>query len=122
MSASECNLMGGTFAMLVQVVLFAVVLAALLLKRNKEHPRRPLNIWVLDVAKQIVGGGLAHTINIFIATILRKRTQGKGKTDECVWYFINFFLDTSKISMFMLHNEHLHLCTPPPPSPNKGQA
>ena len=73
--------MGGTFAMLVQVVLFAVVLAALLLKRNKEHPRRPLNIWVLDVAKQIVGGGLAHTINILSGMINSQAPSCFAKTE-----------------------------------------
>jgi hypothetical protein len=40
----ECQLMG-PFAILVQMALAAVALLALLIKRQREHPRRPFQVW-----------------------------------------------------------------------------
>ena len=40
----ECELLG-PFAILVQMSLAAVALLALLLKRQREHPRRPFQVW-----------------------------------------------------------------------------
>ena len=40
----ECQLLG-PFAILVQMALAAVALLALLMKRQREHPRRPFQVW-----------------------------------------------------------------------------
>jgi hypothetical protein len=40
----ECELLGA-FAILVQMALAAVALLALLIKRQREHPRRPFQVW-----------------------------------------------------------------------------
>jgi len=40
----ECQLMG-PFAILVQMALAALALLALLIKRQREHPRRPVQVW-----------------------------------------------------------------------------
>jgi hypothetical protein len=97
--AAECQLMAGSFAAFIQFLLFVVVLTVLALKRQYENPKRSLQIWGLDVAKQIVGGFEAHSINILIALILDARTKslaGDGPTlDSCIYYFINFSVDTS---------------------------
>jgi hypothetical protein len=40
----ECELLG-PFAIIVQMALAAVALLALLIKRQREHPRRPFQVW-----------------------------------------------------------------------------
>ena len=40
----ECELMG-PFAIVVQLLLASVALLALLAKRQREHPRRPFQVW-----------------------------------------------------------------------------
>ena len=40
----ECQLMG-PFAIIVQMSLAVLALLALLLKRQREHPRRPFQVW-----------------------------------------------------------------------------
>ena len=40
----ECELLG-PFAILLQMALAAVALLALLIKRQREHPRRPFQVW-----------------------------------------------------------------------------
>ena len=40
----ECELLG-PFAILVQFSLAAIAILALLLKRQREHPRRPFMVW-----------------------------------------------------------------------------
>ena len=55
----ECQLMG-PFAILVQVSLAAVAILALLVKRQREHPRRPFQVWfiLIHLVKLIVSGVL----------------------------------------------------------------
>jgi len=78
-----CRLISGPFALSIQFLLFLIVLSALYYKRTRERPQRPVRVWALDVAKQIVGGGEAHTINVLIAMILDKKTESlSAETDE----------------------------------------
>ena len=77
----ECRLMAGTFSNFIQFVLFLIVMSVLFLKRHLERPQRPVTIWLLDVGKQIIGGGEAHTINMLIAGFL-KRDAGTNNEEE----------------------------------------
>jgi hypothetical protein len=40
----ECQLLG-PFAIIVQISLASIALLALLVKRQREHPRRPFQVW-----------------------------------------------------------------------------
>ena len=98
----ECQLMAGSFSNFIQFVLFLIVMSVLFLKRHLEKPQRPVKIWLLDVGKQIVGGGEAHVLNMLIAGFLKRdgsnnnnNNKEDGNGDECQWYFVNFALDTS---------------------------
>jgi hypothetical protein len=42
--SGECELMG-PFAIVVQLSLASIALLALLVKRQREHPRRPFQVW-----------------------------------------------------------------------------
>ncbi len=65
-----CKLIGGTFQSLLQLILAMAALAALIVKRWKEYPRRKPKVWVYDVSKQAIGGITMHTWNIFFGEIL----------------------------------------------------
>ena len=58
----ECRLIGGTFAIVIQLLLGVVVLSALFMKRyvnlcscKFREPQRDFRIWALDVGKQAIG-------------------------------------------------------------------
>jgi len=90
----ECELLG-PFAILVQMSLAAVALLALLLKRQREHPRRPFQVWSFDVAKQMIGALELHFTNIFLSDIASRLGADSLKLhpNPCVWYFLNLFVD-----------------------------
>ena len=60
------------------------------LDRQREHPRRPFNIWSLDVSKQVVSTAAAHFAGIFIAIWLASHA-----VSQCAWYFVAFSVDTT---------------------------
>jgi hypothetical protein len=49
-------------------------------KRYREHPRRELKIFMLDISKQGFSAGLTHIINIIIAVLFSEWEQD----DPCV--------------------------------------
>jgi hypothetical protein len=51
-------------------------------------------VWAFDASKQGVGAGVAHVVNMFLAMILSGEATDTNP-DECAFYFINFFFDTS---------------------------
>lgn len=67
---SECKLMSGLFADVVQLVLGGVAVSTLVFKRYRERPRRPWRIWFMDVSKQGLGALFAHVLNLFLSTAL----------------------------------------------------
>jgi hypothetical protein len=83
-------------------------LAALLVKRWQEVPKRPSRVWLFDVSKQVAGGVFLHLWNILFSLLLvdlQKREGGGGgadepakPTDECALYFMEFFLDSFLVS------------------------
>ncbi|OQS05564.1 hypothetical protein THRCLA_02328, partial [Thraustotheca clavata] len=92
---SSCRLLSGVFESLVQVVLGLIAMSVLVLKRYRESPRRPVQVWLFDAGKQAIGAGVAHAANIAIAIFLVGYSQKKDPADQCAMYFINFTLDTS---------------------------
>lgn len=101
----QCTLFG-VFGWLVQFLLAGLCLLSLFCKaysdkRYREHPRREFKIFILDISKQGFSAGLTHVINVMIAVLFSQWEQD----DPCVWYFINFCLDTTVgvvISLLML--------------------
>ncbi|CCI42426.1 unnamed protein product [Albugo candida] len=98
-NAAECELLNGIFATFVQILLGLIAVSVLLLKRQRESPQRPLQIWALDASKQLIGAGFAHVTNLAIAILLYKydhaRTHRGKEADQCALYFMNFTMDTT---------------------------
>uniref|UniRef100_A0A7S1SNL5 Uncharacterized protein n=1 Tax=Tetraselmis chuii TaxID=63592 RepID=A0A7S1SNL5_9CHLO len=92
--APECKLLSGSAAICAQVVLLFLVLGSLFYKRQKEEPRRPVNVFCLDVSKQAFSSGAAHICGMLIAIVAHFSTAGFSPS-ECAWYFVVFSLDTS---------------------------
>jgi len=90
----ECKLLEGFFAWSVQLLLFFMAIGALIVKRQYfEHPQRTLQIWLMDVGKQSGAAGFAHVLNLLTAYLLYK--SEKAVSDQCMWYFLNYFVDTT---------------------------
>mmetsp|Transcript_29780 Transcript_29780/g.60131 ORF Transcript_29780/g.60131 Transcript_29780/m.60131 type:complete len:248 (+) Transcript_29780:56-799(+) len=81
----------GTFGFFVQFILAIVSFSALIVKRYQEIPRRPVNVFKYDAAKNGLGACLVHFMNIFIAM------QFAGKEDPCPWYFIQILFDCTVV-------------------------
>ena len=76
----SCQVLDG-FALFVQLLLALIAFSSLIIKRNRENPRRPFKVWAFDVSKQALGGILLHSGNLFGAV-----TGGGNKpTNPCVW-------------------------------------
>ena len=82
----QCTLLGGAFAMFVQVFLGIAALCTLVYKRHTERPRRPWIVWAFDASKQAFAGGLQHLGNLFFGVVFAT----KGGASECSWYLLNF--------------------------------
>ncbi|TMW67660.1 hypothetical protein Poli38472_011280 [Pythium oligandrum] len=96
----ECKLLGGTFATLLQILLGLIAMSVLIVKRQREVPRRPLAVWAFDASKQMIGAGFAHVANLLIAIMLYQRDHGgvgmdTTGVDQCAYYFVNFTMDTT---------------------------
>lgn len=68
----ECRLLG-PFALLVQLALGGLALLALVYKRWRERPQRPVKIWFFDVSKQVFGSVLVHVANVFMSMLTSGR-------------------------------------------------
>ncbi|KAI8150172.1 vacuolar membrane protein-domain-containing protein [Fennellomyces sp. T-0311] len=100
-----CKLLDG-FAIVVQISLATTALMVLVYKRYRERPQRPVPIWALDVAKQFMGAGVIHFLNLAVSYIVGRPMNGP-KTNLCVWYFLNVLVDTTLgvgILWFWLHS------------------
>ncbi len=69
--SKTCKLIGGTFQSFLQLVLAIAALAALIVKRWREYPRRRPKIWIYDVSKQAVGGITMHAWNILFGELIK---------------------------------------------------
>lgn len=112
----ECRLLG-SFAIIVQGALGCLALLALVYKRWREIPQRPLKIWFFDVSKQVVGSVLVHIANLLMSmlssgqfnlkvdasTVVGRRTimsrmiddKGNYKPNPCSFYLLNLAIDTT---------------------------
>ena len=88
--SNKCELFG-PFGFLVQFTLGCMCFGSLILKRQFEHPKRSIRIWLLDISKQGISTFLIHFINLFIAVYISKEND----EDACVWYLDNVLLDTT---------------------------
>jgi hypothetical protein len=107
----ECRLLG-PFALLVQLALGGLALLALVYKRWRERPQRPVKIWFFDVSKQVFGSVLVHIANVFMsmltsgrfdvklqaaavtgARMLLKRTEDDYTPNPCSFYLLNLAID-----------------------------
>lgn len=94
----SCQLLG-PISIIIQVFMGAAAIAILLLKRNHEHPRRKLIVWLYDVGKQVIGALGIHFVNLGISVLKQKEQEAmkdaEGEDDQCDWYFLNLLLDTT---------------------------
>jgi len=111
----ECSLLG-PFAIFVQGALGLLALMALVYKRWRERPQRPMKIWFFDVSKQVVGSVLVHIANLLMSMLssgqlsialdpasvatrgIQSRmtdTQGNYKPNPCSFYLLNLAIDTT---------------------------
>lgn len=108
-SQGECQLLG-SFALIVQAALGALALMALVYKRWRERPQRPLKIWYFDVSKQVFGSVLVHMSNIFMSMLTSGRfsiklepavaqrllARGEYVPNPCSFYLLNLAIDVSE--------------------------
>ena len=87
-SKTQCYLLD-IFSFIVQGILGIISLSCLMVKRYYERPQRPWIIWFCDVLKQICSALTVHFLNLFISIFV------SDLADECIWYFLNMFLDTT---------------------------
>lgn len=106
----ECQLLGN-FAILVQGSLGLLAVMALVYKRWRERPQRPMKIWFFDVSKQVVGSVLVHIANLLMSMLssgqfsikldasnVAKRMvgdSGQYKPNPCSFYLLNLAIDVS---------------------------
>jgi len=91
--SNECKILGGLFAAVVQVLLCAVCVGTLIVKRQMEVPKREWYVWFLDASKQGVGSSIGHFSNMFLSIALSKSLNLKG--NECEWYSLAYIVDAS---------------------------
>lgn len=98
-----CSLLEGSWALIAQILLGMIAFSTLIVKRAKEDPKRPLNIWLMDVSKQIISLFMAHTLAILAAMLTTSLTH--LGTSQCAWYFVMYSLDTIIGTMitYMMH-------------------
>lgn len=133
----ECRLLG-PFAILVQGALGILALSALVYKRWRERPQRPLKIWFFDVSKQVVGSVLVHVANLLMSMLSSGQFSMKigpeivasrsvDETEQyapnpCSFYLLNLAIDVSPPSwsrsqtdtnMIVDHNRYSNPYYPP---------
>lgn len=138
----ECQLLGN-FAILVQGALGLLAVMALVYKRWRERPQRPMKIWFFDVSKQVFGSVLVHIANLLMSMLSSGQFSikldassistrmvddaEKYTPNPCSFYLLNLAIDTTigiPILIFLLRIlTALFLMTPfgnPPESIESG--
>ncbi|QSZ33918.1 hypothetical protein DSL72_005492 [Monilinia vaccinii-corymbosi] len=106
----ECQLLGN-FAIFVQGALGLLAVMALVYKRWRERPQRPMKIWFFDVSKQVVGSVLVHIANLLMsmlssgqfsikvdaAKVSERMVEDEGQysPNPCSFYLLNLAIDTT---------------------------
>ena len=91
MIKSTCRLLGGWFAVFIQISLGFLCVGTLVVKRQTENPRREWLVWFMDAMKQGFGSSFGHFSNIYLSVIIANRISGG---DECQWYCLAFVMDS----------------------------
>lgn len=86
---NTCDLMSWS-GILIQLLLCAICLGGLIIKRLLEKPQRAWLIWLLDITKQIAGMTIIHVYNVIMAMVIAKPSSG---LDQCAWYWIQYNID-----------------------------
>jgi hypothetical protein len=119
-NTGECQLLG-PFAILVQGALGCMALLALVYKRWRERPQRPMKVWFFDVSKQVVGSVLVHIANLLMSMLssgqlnisvdstivsqrARRMTGGNDKyqPNPCSFYLLNLAIDVRSDTLQLL--------------------
>lgn len=87
---NSCEIFG-IVGVIVQLVLGALSFSVLVIKRYREHPKRPWRIWAMDTSKQGTSQLIAHFINVGISLLLSMHLEN----DACIWYFTTNVLDNT---------------------------
>ncbi|GFR49276.1 hypothetical protein Agub_g11256, partial [Astrephomene gubernaculifera] len=104
--SSQCRIIQGPTAILAQFCLLCIVITALLIKRHQERPRRPWNVWLLDISKQACSAGAGHLCGMAIAVIAHRTAPGGS---ECGWYLVVYLLDcTLGITLAIAFHRLMH--------------
>lgn len=85
-----CRLLDGVIALLAQGCLLLLVISALLLKRHRERPQRPLLVWALDVGKQGFSALACHFANLTISLLASMDQQ---HASQCAFYWVVYNVD-----------------------------
>jgi uncharacterized membrane protein YhaH (DUF805 family) len=80
--ASSCRLVGGVFAILVQVCLAFVCVMTLIVKRFHERPQRNWLVWCMDATKQGLGSSFGHFSNIYLSMIIAQSLTTDTESSE----------------------------------------
>lgn len=88
---NNCSMVG-LLGIMIQIGLGALSFSFLIIKRYRQHPKRPWKIWAFDTSKQIFSQLLAHFINLTISLAL---SYNQSNSDECLWYFITNIFDNT---------------------------
>ncbi|CAO1635086.1 unnamed protein product [Sympodiomycopsis kandeliae] len=93
----NCRLLG-PFALVVQALMGVLVVGTLIWKRQREKPRRPWKIWMLDITKQMLGQLFVHTLNVLLSNV----AANIGEQNPCSLYFLNILIDTT-LGVFIIY-------------------
>lgn len=110
--SGECDLLG-PFALIIQASLGGLALLALVYKRWRERPQRPVKVWAFDASKQVVGSMLLHIANLLMSMLssgqlaITMTTAAGYQANPCSFYLLNLAIDVSCIIPFY------HCFTPP---------
>ena len=82
-SKKTCRLLAGPAAAAAQLSLASIVLAALLLRRHRENPKRERRVFLFDVSKQFVSSAAAHAsglaFSVAVAASASATAAGGGR-------------------------------------------
>ncbi|PGH00814.1 hypothetical protein GX51_05591 [Blastomyces parvus] len=92
----ECELLG-PFALFVQAALGALALLALVYKRWRERPQRPVKVWAFDVSKQVFGSAMLHLANLLASMFSAGQipVTATYQPNPCSYYLLNLGIDTT---------------------------
>ena len=95
----ECKLLG-SFALVVQAALGGLALLALVYKRWKERPQRPVKVWAFDVSKQVFGSVLLHLANLLMSMFSAGQipVTATYQPNPCSYYLLNLGIDVCILS------------------------